>query len=82
MGIMAPRILRDAGDVPHLAALVAPRKLMISGGVTGGGEPLSAAGLSEQFTYTRKIFRLLGVEGHLTMTAPENAEDLARRLMS
>jgi dienelactone hydrolase len=82
MGIMAPRILRDAGDVPHLAALVAPRKLMISGAVTGGGEALPAAALGEQFAYTRKVYRLLGVESHLTVTAPENAEDLARRITS
>ena len=82
MGIMAPRILRDAGDVPHLAALVAPRKLLISGAVTGGGEALPAAALGEQFAYTKKVYRLLGVEGHLTVTAPESAADLARRLLA
>ncbi len=80
MGIMAPRILRDVGDVPHLASLIAPRKLVVSGGVTGGGDPLSAADLSEEFAYTRKIFRLLGVEGHLTV-ALEDAEGLAQRLL-
>jgi hypothetical protein len=82
MGIMAPRILRDAGDVAHLAALVGPRKVMISGGVTGGGEPLSAAALGEQFAYTRKIYRLLGIEAHLTVADAEPPDDLARRLMS
>jgi dienelactone hydrolase len=82
MGIMAPRILRDAGDVPHLASLVAPRRLTISRAVTGGGEVLSAAALREQFAYTRKIYRLLGVEAHLTVTTDENADDLARRLSS
>ena len=80
MGIMAPRILRDAGDVPHLAALVAPRKLLISGGVTGGGDALAADALREQFAYTQKIYRLHGVEAHLTVTPGEKPEDLVRRL--
>jgi len=80
MGILAPRILRDAGDVPHLTALAAPRKLIIAGGVTGG-EPLSLAGLGEQFLYTRKIFRLLGVEGHLMVSTADNPEELSRRLI-
>jgi len=80
LGIMAPRILRDVGDVPHLAALVAPRKLLISGGVTGGGEALAADRLREQFAYTQKIYRLHGVEAHLTVTLGEKPEDLVRRL--
>lgn len=80
MGILAPRILRDAGDVPHLAALVAPRKLIVAGGVTGGGEALSAAALGEQFAYAKKVYRVLGVEAHLSVSGPESAEDLARRL--
>jgi dienelactone hydrolase len=80
MGIFAPRILRDVGDVPHLAALVAPRKLVVSGGVTGGGERLSAAALREQFAYPQKIYRLQGVEAHLTVTDSEKADDLVHRL--
>ena len=71
MGILAPRILRDAGDVPHLASLVAPRKLMVSGAVTGGCEVLPATALGEQFAYTKNVYRLLGVEGHLTMAPAE-----------
>jgi hypothetical protein len=80
MGIVAPRILRDAGDVPHLAALVAPRRLSIFGGVAGGGEALGAAALRDQFAYTQKIYRLLGVEAHLAVTAGEKPGDLVRRL--
>src|SRR5439155_22577993 len=36
MGVLAPGLLR-VGDVPQLAALVAPRKLVISGGATPTG---------------------------------------------
>jgi dienelactone hydrolase len=80
MGLITPRIVRDAGDVPHLAALVAPRRLLIAGGVTGGGETPSAESLRDHFAYTQQIYRLHGVEGHLTVTAGEKTEDLVRRL--
>ncbi len=80
LGIIAPRILRDVGDIPHLAALVAPRRLMISGAVNGGGEALAADPLREQFAYTQKIYRLHGVEAHFTVTPGEKPEDLVRRL--
>jgi cephalosporin-C deacetylase-like acetyl esterase len=82
MGIMAPRILRDAGDVPNLAALIAPRRLTISGAVTGGGAPLPESALVEQFDYTKKVYRLLGVEAHLSVTVAEVDDMLARRLLS
>jgi dienelactone hydrolase len=81
MGVVAPRILRDAGDVPHLAALLAPRRLLISGGVTGEGEAQTADALRDHFAYTQQIYRLHGVEGHLTVTAAEKPEDLVRRLL-
>jgi hypothetical protein len=80
MGIFAPRILRDAGDVPHLAGLIAPRKLLISGGVTPGGESVGPDALRDQFAFTRKIYRLFGADGHLAITAPEPARDLVKRL--
>jgi hypothetical protein len=80
MGIIAPRILRDAGNVPHLAALLAPRRLLISGGVAGSGDAASSEALSEQFAYTRQIYRLHGAEAHLTVTAAEKPEDLVKRL--
>ena len=80
MGILAPRILRDVGDVPHLAALIAPRKLLISGAVTGGGDALSGDQLRERFAYTQKAYALHAVAGHLTLTGAEKAADIVKRL--
>ena len=37
---MAPGIVRDVGDVADLAALIAPRRVVIAGGVGGDGKPL------------------------------------------
>ncbi len=38
LGIMVPGILRRVGDVPQLAALTAPRRLVVAGGVNGAGK--------------------------------------------
>lgn len=80
MGLIAPRILRDGGDVPQLAALVAPRRLLISGGVLGGGERLATDVLREQFAYTQRIYRLYGIEGQFSVTADAGADDVVRRM--
>jgi hypothetical protein len=58
LGILVPGILRDAGDVAHLAALIAPRRLVIGGGVSGGGGPLDAAALDAAFAFTRQAYSL------------------------
>ena len=65
LGMMVPGILRDAGDVAHLAALVAPRRLVIAGGVTGGGQPLDAAALDAAFAFTRRVYEVEGAAGEL-----------------
>ena len=37
LGMFVPGILRDVGDVAHLASLVASKPLIVAGGVRGGG---------------------------------------------
>jgi len=56
LGILVPGILRNAGDIAHLSALVAPRRLVIGGGVSGGGAPLDAAALDTAFAFTRQAY--------------------------
>jgi cephalosporin-C deacetylase-like acetyl esterase len=58
LGILVPGILHRVGDVAHLAALVAPRRLVVVGGVTGGGQPLDAAALDATFAFTRQAYTL------------------------
>ena len=36
LGLMVPGILREVGDIPQLASLIAPRRLVIAGGATRG----------------------------------------------
>ncbi len=58
LGILAPGILRDVGDIPHLAALVAPRPLLVAGAVHGSGSPLAPDQLPAAFAFTRHIYGL------------------------
>ncbi len=41
LGVMAPGMLREVGDVAHLAALNAPKRVVIAGGVAGNGKTLT-----------------------------------------
>ncbi len=56
LGLMVPGILRDVGDIPHIASLIAPRRVTIVGGVTGGGQTIHGDDLTKQFRPTQEIF--------------------------
>lgn len=60
LGLMAPAILRDIGDIAHLAALSAPRRVVLAGSVTGGGEKLTLAEQKTTFSFTERVAKLLG----------------------
>ena len=70
LGVMVPAVLRECGDVPHIAALIVPRRLTVRGGVTGGGVPLDSQGLRRAFEFTREVYRLESAEDQLTIEAP------------
>ena len=55
---VAPRGQRllEAGDIPHLAALIAPRRLTIAGAVHGSGKTLTEAELKANFKFTRRFY--------------------------
>ena len=59
LGVVVPGILRDFGDIPDVAALIAPRQLTIVGGTTGAGMALNRVELLKQFVVTRTVFKLL-----------------------
>ena len=71
LGLMAPGILRDVGDLPQIAALIAPRPLTIAGGVTGGGEVLDEAGLKSAYGFTEKVYSLTGQPSALKIRSGE-----------
>ena len=63
LGLMVPNILRQVGDVGHIAAMVAPRSVLIAGASSGGGQSLDAVALRKCFDFTTQIFS--------AMAAPE-----------
>jgi dienelactone hydrolase len=60
LGVIVPGLLRDVDDIPHLAALVAPRPVVIAGGVSGGGQGLDAGRLRKAYEPAARAFRVLG----------------------
>ena len=81
MGLLAPGLLR-AGDVPHLAALAAPRRLLVAGGVTPEGRKRTGGQLREAFAFTRKVYGLAKAERRLTVDGEEDAAALAEALVA
>lgn len=65
LGLMAPGILRDVGDIAQIAALIAPRPLTITGGVRGNGQEILGDDLAREFGFSRKIFTLLNASPKL-----------------
>ncbi len=76
MGILAPGILR-VGDIPHLAALCAPRPILLAQGLSPQGKPLSEKLLREAFAFTRAIYRLHKAEHRFRVTVTAEAKELA-----
>jgi hypothetical protein len=79
MGLLAPGILR-VGDVPHLAALTAPRHLVVSGGVTPQGKKLNGKQLGQAFAFTRSVYKAHKAEGKLVVTTDGSGEGIAKAL--
>ncbi len=79
MGLLAPGILK-VGDVPHLASLVAPRKLQIIGGVKPQGGKVEGKELTEAFAFTKSIYALHKAEKKLVIADNARAEDIVSGL--
>jgi dienelactone hydrolase len=79
MGLLAPGILRWA-DVPQLAALAAPRRLIVAEGVTPQGRKLPQKEFSEAFAFTRGVYQLYKMGAKLKMEADVPAAEVAAGL--
>jgi dienelactone hydrolase len=81
MGVLAPGILR-AGDVPHLAALAAPRRLLIAEARTSQNRALNEQELRDAFAFTRQVYRAMGRENALTQLPAFHAKEAVIGLSS
>jgi dienelactone hydrolase len=80
MGLLAPGILRWA-DIPQLAALAAPRPLVIADGVSPLDRSLKGKAIEEAYSFTRRIYRLYQLEKKLTISEDARMEDIAGALL-
>jgi dienelactone hydrolase len=80
LALMVPGILRDAGDIPHLAALVAPRRLVAAGGVLPAGRPLDAAQLRDAFAFTRAVYDVERAAENCYVLPDANPGDVVAKL--
>lgn len=69
LGVAAPRLLRDVGDVAQLAALVAPRRLVIGGSHSPGGAVVPPDAQSKAFLAAQRVYALLKAEERLKFAA-------------
>jgi hypothetical protein len=77
---MVPGVLRATGDIPHLAALLAPRRLVVAGAVTGGGKPLAADELAAAFAFTRQMYLQENVPAALSILPAASAARIAQEV--
>lgn len=80
LGVMAPGVLRDVGDVAHLAALAAPRRVVIAGGVGGSGKPLTAEQLKAAYEPAARVWGVLKAEKELVIEEKADAAAVVRAL--
>lgn len=66
MGLIAPHAV-DAGDIARFAALVAPRKLSVIGGIETNGRPVSQERLDSAFGFATTIYNVLRAPDSLAL---------------
>ena len=80
LGVIVPGVLRNVGDIPHLAALVAPRRVVIAGGVSGGGQALDSSRLRTAYESAGQIFGMLGAGDAIKVLDTTDAAEVVRAL--
>ena len=80
LGIMVPGILRDIGDIPQLAAMAAPQRLVIAGAVNGPGKPLTEDETNTHYAWTKSVFKIQRRPAELRILAETNPEALVTAL--
>jgi hypothetical protein len=79
MGLVAPGVLRW-GDVPHLASLIAPRRLLIAGGASPQDDKIKGDALSEAFATTTDIYKMYKASEKFTVREELDAEKLVKEI--
>lgn len=81
LGSLVPGILRAVGDVAQIASLVAPRRLVIAGGVSGAGQSLNSASLTEKYAWTQSVYKLASKQNEIVVAAEVDDAAIVKALM-
>ena len=73
LGTLAPGVLRDVGDVAHIAALCTNQQVVIAGGVSSSGKALKPSEITAAYAPATSVFKMLGKEKDFVFTTPDNA---------
>ena len=82
LGLIAPGILREVGDVAHLSALCLPHRVVIAGGVRGDGTQLSVGDLRRTFAPVAQVSSLLKSNSSLQLLESGDVNRIIRTLRS
>lgn len=80
LGILAPGMIPIIGDVAHLASLIAPRHVVIAGGVRGDGTPLDTAALKNAYAVATAVWSALDAPAQFILLAQPDAPAMAAAL--
>lgn len=80
LGIMVPGILKRIGDVQRIAALSAPRRLIVAGGVSGGGTALKLNELKAAYSHTESVYKLKAAARRFSILADDDLESIIDHL--
>lgn len=80
LGLLVPGILRELGDVAHVAAVSQPQRLVIAGGVSGAGKPLTAPELNASYDALLSLWKGAGIKSSVTITINTEATQMAETL--
>lgn len=80
LGVLATGIVREVGDVAHLAALNAPRRVIIAGGVAGDGQSRSQEEIRLVYREASRVWDLLNAGSELSLLGPTSPSDLMELL--
>ncbi len=80
MGLLAPGILR-AGDIPQVAATLAPRRLVIAEGISPQDRNLRLKDIEAAYAFTRRVYGLYKGNQNLTIGEDLRIENIAAALL-
>ncbi len=79
MGLLAPGIL-TVGDVAHLLALAAPRKITIAGPVSPQGKKLDSDAIKKTFEFTSHVYGLHDEKAKMRLMSEAKPEEVVAGL--